>query len=195
MTKPLCAAICIAFVALACSSSKPTATSSPAASATSTPVPTPCSVAGASTSTQKVESSGETAPVTDVRYSDDGCPRIVFQFSDHTPGYTIDYAKPPFSDCGSGATAATDSWGATAFLQIRLAPSGGVDLSKGPNPTYTGPRDITVDHKTLKHLKVTCDFEAVFVWIVGLDAKHPFTVQTMKDPPRIVVNVSQTTAD
>lgn len=194
--KTVICAICLASVALACSSSKPSATSSsaPSATSTSTPAPTPCSVQGSSTLTSEVQSSGATAAVTDVRYSDDGCARIVFQFADHTPGYKIGYAAPPFADCGSGTTVATSSWGTDQYLQIRLAPSGGVDLSKSAKPTYTGPRNITVDGKTLKHMTVTCDFEAVFTWIAGLKGKHPFNVQAMKDPPRIVINISDTTA-
>jgi hypothetical protein len=192
----LFAALCVLLVAAGCSSSKPSVTSSPAASAvaTSTPAATPCSVAGASTDDASVSSSASTAAVTDVRYSDDGCPRIVFQFAgDHTPGYKIGYAQGPFSDCGSGAAVATTSWGSDQYLQIRLSPSGGVDLSKSANPTYTGPRDITVDGKTLKHLKVTCDFEAVFTWLAGLSGKHAFKVSSMTNPPRIVVNISGAT--
>ncbi len=187
-------ALALLLVAFGCSSSKPSSTSSPSASsAPNTSAPTLCSVPG-DTTTKTVSSSASTAPVTDVRYSDDGCPRVVFQFAgDHTPGYTIGYAQPPFADCGSGANVATTSWGADQYLQIKLTPSGGVDLSKGPNPTYTGPRDIAVDGKTLKHLKVTCDFEAVFVWIAGLSGKHPFNVQTMSDPPRLVVNIASAT--
>jgi len=192
------ASVAFVVLALACSSAKPTATatSSPVVSATSTPAATPCSVAGASTDTATVQSSAPEAAVTDVRYSDDGCARVVFQFAgDHAPGYTIGYSQPPFSDCGSGASVATTSWGADQYLQIRLAPSGGVDLSKSANPTYTGPRDIAVDGKTLKHLKTTCDFEAVFTWLAGLSGKHAFKVQSLTNPPRIVVNVSQSTSD
>jgi len=190
--------VALLLVAVGCSSAKPTATSSPTASSvtTSTPTATPCSVEGASTDTATVSSSASTAAVTDVRYSDDGCPRIVFQFQgDHTPGYKIGYAQPPFANCGSGASIATASWGADQYLQIKLAPSGGADLSKSSNSTYTGPRDITVDGKTLKHMTVTCDFEADFTWVAGLSGKHGFKVQAMTNPPRIVVNIAQSTSD
>jgi hypothetical protein len=119
----------------------------------------------------------------------------VFQFAgDHASGYTIGYANPPFADCGSGANVATSSWGADHYLQIKLKPSGGVDLSKSSTPTYKGSRDIAVDGPTLKHLKVTCDFEAVFTWIVGLHGNPPFKVEALQNPPRLVVNVSGSTA-
>lgn len=185
------------LVFAACSSSKPTPGTTPAGSSgsTSTPAATPCSLSGGSTLTSTTHpASSATAPVTDVRYSDDGCARIVFTFADHTPGYTIGYAAPPFADCGSGKAVATDGWGADHYLSIRLAPSGGVDLSKSAKPTYTGPRDIAVDGKTLKHLKVICDFEAVFTWIAGLSGKHAFHVETVAKPPRIVIDIGQTPA-
>ncbi len=188
------AAIVLLLVAAACSKSNPSSSPSPSSSVASaaTPTATPCSVTGASAAKVSSPSSASEAAVSDVRYSDSGCPSIVFQFQgDHTPGYTIGYASPPFSDCGSGAEVATSSWGADHYLQMKLEPSGGVDLSKSPNPTYTGPRDIAVNRPTLKHLKVTCDFEAVFTWIAGVHGQPGFKVQTLGSPPRIVVSLSQ----
>jgi hypothetical protein len=187
--------VLLGLVLAGCSKSKPSSTSAPSASvpasASARPTATPCTVAGASTLTASAPASGNEAAVRDIRYSDDGCPSIVFQFEgDHTPGYTVEYASPPFNDCGSGAPVAVSSWGADHYLQMRFEPSGGVDLSKSPNPTYTGPRDIAVDGPTLKHLKSTCDFEGVFTWIAGVRGNDAFKVQAMKDPPRIVVSIS-----
>jgi hypothetical protein len=181
-------------VGIGCTSSKktPEPSGSASASATATPAPTPCALPTATDADKNKTSAGDTAAVTDVRYSDEGCPRIVFQFSGHVPGYKVGIASPPFSDCGSGEKVNTSSWNASAYMQIRLEPSGGVDLSKSADPTYKGPRDISVDGNTLKHLKVTCDFEAVFTWVVGVDAKHPFNVQALDNPPRLVIDVSQT---
>jgi hypothetical protein len=192
MRKTTIVALLFVVCALACSSSSPSTTSSPSAPASSTPAATPCSVAGASTTTTTVPSSASTAAVTDVSYTDTGCVRIVFRFGgDHTPGYTVGYANPPFADCGSGADVATSSWGADHYLQIKLEPSGGVDLSTSANPTYKGSRDIRVDRPTLKHLRVTCDFEAVFTWIAGLSGEHAFKVEALRDPPRLVIDISQ----
>ena len=192
-------AFSFALVVIGCSKSNPSTTTAPSGSASATvsaaPTATPCAVAGASTLAATVTSTGNEAAVRDVRYSDDGCPSIVFAFEgDHTPGYTVDYASPPFNDCGSGAPVSTSSWGADHYLTIRLDPSGGVDLSKSPNPTYTGPRDITVDGMTLKHLKTICDFEGVFTWVAGVRANHAFKVQALKNPPRIVVGISAAAA-
>jgi hypothetical protein len=158
-----------------------------------TPVPTPCAIRDGSTEAQRSDSMPETAPLTDVRHSKDGCPRIVFEFSSHEPDYVVEYAEGPFSECGSGEPVSTDSWNASAFLTVRLEPSSTADLSKEDVPqTYEGPRDIEVDGDVLKHLKVICDFEAVLEWVVGLDARHDFTAFTLDDPARIVIDISET---
>lgn len=157
------------------------------------PSPTPCSVANGSTERQRSDIRPETAPLTDVRYDDDGCPRIVFEFPEHEPDYVVEYASPPFSECGSGEPISTDAWGATAFLTVRLEPSGTADLTKEDAPmTYEGRRDIDVGGDVLRHLQVICDFEAVLQWVVGLDERHDFSVFTLDDPSRVVIDISET---
>jgi hypothetical protein len=154
---------------------------------------TPCSVEGASMDSKRSESTAPTALVTDVRYKAEGCPRIVFEFRDQESGYKIGYADPPFSECGSGEAVSTEGWGASAFVTVQLQPAASADIdAEGAPPTYTGPRDIRVSGNVLKHLKVICDFEADFSWLVGLDARHAFAVTTLDDPSRIVIDISQT---
>ncbi len=179
-------------VAVACNKSSNAPSASSSASPTPTPTATPCALQGANTSSHQKASPGDTAAVTDVRHNSEGCPRIVFEFQGRVPGYKVEYASPPFSDCGSGQQADTSSWHANAYLEVRLSPSGGVDLSKSDKPTYTGPRDIAVDGAILKHLKVICDFEGVFTWVVALDTKRPFTAEALDSPPRLIVDVSET---
>jgi hypothetical protein len=157
------------------------------------PSPTPCSVQNGSTERRESDIRPETAPLTDVRYDDDGCPRIVFEFPEHEPDYVVEYAEPPFSECGSGDDVPTTGWGANAYLTVRLEPSGTADLTKEDAPlTYEGRRDIEVGGDVLKHLQVICDFEAVLQWVVGLDERHDFTVFTLDDPPRVVIDISET---
>ena len=183
-------ALITALLAVTACASK-TATQQTSPRPTKTPTPTACSLQGANDAVKQKASPGATAPVTGLQMNDKGCPRIVFEFSGRVPGYRVEYAQPPFQDCGSGQKADTSAWNANAFLEIRMQPSGGVDLSKSATPTYKGSRDIAVDGAILKHLKVTCDFEAVFTWIVGLDAKHGFTVQTNTSPPQLIVDVDE----
>ncbi|MGH2760016.1 MAG: AMIN-like domain-containing (lipo)protein [Actinomycetota bacterium] len=182
----------LVFAAVACggdgednTSARPTPSVSPS--------PKPCSVPNGSTERRESDIRPETAPLTDVRYDDDGCPRIVFEFPDHEPDYVVEYAEPPFSECGSGDAVPTSAWGANAYLTVRLEPSGTADLTKEEAPlTYEGGRDIDVGGDVLKHLKVICDFESVLQWVVGLDERHDFTVFALDDPPRVVIDISQT---
>ncbi len=165
-----------------------TATSTAQASATST-APTPCSVDGGSDDSKTTDSNVEVALLDDIRYNKEDCPRIVFEFQDSVPGYTVGYKEPPFSDCASGALAQTESWDAGAYLSVLLEPArGGDELGR---PTYDGPFDIDVGGRVLKHMKRNCDNEAQIEWIVGLDERHDFTVRALSEPPRIVIDVSQ----
>ena len=163
-------------------SAQPTAT-------VASPMATPCAVEGATTEPREVDGE-QFGPVVDVRQTEDGCPRIVYEFKDAVPGYKVAYADAPFEECGSGAEVDTSTWDATAFLDVRLEPSGGPDLEGEGEPYYKGPRDIAVDGAVLKHMKVICDFEGVVEWIVGVDAEHPFDVNTFEDPPRLVIDIS-----
>jgi hypothetical protein len=184
------AAFALALAACGGDGGQASATRSPGAP---TPAPTPCSVPDGSTESQRSDTTPEAAPVTDVRYSKEGCPRVVFEFGDHEPAYVVEYATEPFSECGSGEAISTQGWNADAFLTVRLEPSGSADLSKPDAPmTYEGPRDIDVGGRVLKHLRVICDFEAVFTWVVGLDELRDFSVFTLDDPSRIVIDISET---
>jgi hypothetical protein len=156
-----------------------------------TPAPTPCALREGSME-PKTNMGSESALVTDVRPNAQGCPRVVFEFQDQESGYDVRYVDPPFTECGSGATIPTSSWEAGAYLHVRLEPAASADLSKeDAPPTYKGPRDIAVRGAVLKHLKVDCDFEGVFSWIVGLDERRNFNVFTLDSPSRIVIDISQ----
>jgi hypothetical protein len=129
--------------------------------------------------------------VTDVKYTAEGCPRITFEFDAQAPGYLVEYANAPFSDCGEGKMVSTDTWDSNAFLRVRLRPSASVDLSGDLKPIYEGPRDIDVGGVVLKHMKVICDNEATFEWIVGLDDRHDFSVRVLDQPTRLVIDISE----
>lgn len=190
MLRRIAAGCLLAVTFAACGNGEDTAVPTTAAPS---PAPTPCSLVNASTEPRESDIRPETAYLTDVRYSDTGCPRIVLEFRDHEPDYLVEYRSEPFSECGSGETVPTDTWGASAFLTVRLEPAASADLSQPEAPqTYEGARDIEVDGDVLKHLRVICDFEAVLEWVIGLDAQHGFTVVTLDDPPRVVIDISET---
>jgi hypothetical protein len=175
----------------ACSSGDDTRSTAQPTAAVATPSATPCAVEGATTESRE-QATEQVGPVVDVRQTAEGCPRVVFEFKDNVSGYKVAYKEPPFSECGSGAEVDTAAWNAHAFIDVRLFPSGGPDVeSDSGEPYYKGPRDIAVDGAILKHLKVVCDFEGVFEWVVGLKAEHGFEVTTFEDPPRLVIDISE----
>lgn len=164
----------------------------PSASADPTPAPTPCVLEDADTEPKSAKLGEDVAQVTDMRWDDDErCPRVVFEFRDQISTYDVRY-RDDVSECGSDMSPSVDGWGASAFLVVKLQPAGGPDpLSEDGEPVYKGPRDINVDGPVLKHIKVTCDYEAEFTWVIALDDEHPFNVTTMSDPARLVVDISQ----
>ena len=164
-----------------------------ATEAATTPAPTPCSLEDASTDERTSGEASEVAHLTDVRPNDGGgCPRVVFEFRDQEPGYTIRYVEGPFNECGSGDDVPTQSWEAGAFLSVRFEPARSADLEQeSAPPTYDGPRDISIEGDILKHMKVICDFEAVMEWVIGVDERRSFTVGALDDPSRIVIDWSE----
>jgi hypothetical protein len=181
----------IAAVLTACGDDEePRATATPTEQASATSAgPTPCSVEGATQDSKRTESNIEVAVLDDVRQTSEDCPTVVFEFQNSVPGYVVEYKEPPFTDCGSGARAQIESWGADAYLSVLLEPARGADESG--QPTYEGPFDIPVDGSVLKHMKRTCDYEAQIEWIIGLDERHDFTVRALSEPARIVIDISQ----
>jgi hypothetical protein len=119
----------------------------------------------------------------------EGYDRVVFQFRNHTPGFRVDYVEPPFEEDGSGNP--VDVAG-TAFVRVRMEAASGFDLNTGEGElVYKGPRRIEgadADASVVKELVRTGDFEAVLTWVIGLDERVDFRVQTLADPPRLVVD-------
>lgn len=113
----------------------------------------------------------------------DGFDRLVFEMDGfHQATYTVKYAQPPFSDCGSGMTHAVAG---RAWLQIQMTPAQAhTDEGK---PTVL--RDQQFHCANLKALAVTCDFEADTTFVIGLKSKKPYRVIELQNPTRLVVDV------
>jgi hypothetical protein len=41
----------------------------------------------------------------------------------------------------------------------------------------------------LYELELTCDFEAVVTWVLGLESPNRYQVRELSNPPRLVVDV------
>lgn len=147
--------------------------------ASTTPVSTPDTPGGP----------GQVALLTDVRSArHEGYDRIVFEFSNLLPGYSVAYSDEPVTH-DPGGWEITVPGGAT--LLVRMAVASGVDLA-GDTPvvTYGGPETVPVWSPALTELVRAGDFEAVLQWAAGVRGPAPFLVTTLTDPPRLVVDIA-----
>jgi hypothetical protein len=202
------AGCCAALVLSACGGSKGAVSTTTSTSETSSSV---SSSGGSSTTTVELPTTSlpcqpipiPTTPVTSptmsssslltaVKQQGDGCvDHVIFDFDakgTDPPGYTITYGEPPFVGDGSGAQIAVAG---NAFVVVKIKPGYGFDFETG-KPTYTGPKNVPV--ATGNHVKAiveTGDFEGVLTWIIGMDAKRPFSVQATGTPRhQLVVTIS-----
>ncbi|MHB1224512.1 MAG: AMIN-like domain-containing (lipo)protein [Gemmatimonadaceae bacterium] len=114
--------------------------------------------------------------------------RVVFEFDgDAVPHYEIAYARPPFSQCGSGQPVAVAG---DAVLRVRLrATRAHAESGEDVRPTVT-ERNRTLDQPLLRQLILTCDFEGEVEWVLGVSARRPYSVRELDSPARLVVDVS-----
>jgi hypothetical protein len=190
----LCAAAVLVVALLAACSDDGDGVSTQGATTTTTSGPTTsagCALTDASTDAKSGTSTADAvALLTAVRTGTQPCAdRIVFEFRDGPPpAYSIEYEPGPFTHGESGQP--LDVQG-SAFLVVRFPHASGVDLS---NPaatlTYTGPESIVptglVHVREVRRLE---DFEAVLVWVIGVDGTRPFTVGTLEGPPRLYLDI------
>ncbi len=130
--------------------------------------------------------------LTNVQMIGDNCvDHVVFDFDGkgtNPPGYSITYGTPPF---GGDASSAPVSVAGNAFVVVTVHPGYGFDFAAG-KPTYTGPKSVPVSSSNhVRAIVETGDFEGVLTWVIGLDAKRPFSVQATGTPShQLVVTIS-----
>lgn len=131
--------------------------------------------------------SGDIAHLAAVRLAGrDGYDRVVFEFTDRVPGYTVGYRPLPAHQDASGFEIPLP--GATTYLQLSFNPATAVGWAGGPS-TYSGPQTLSADTASVTELTAAGDFEAVLTWVAGMRAQQPFRVQTLDAPPRVVIDI------
>jgi hypothetical protein len=166
-----------------------TSTSSPATTTTSGGGS--CAVPGATIDPKNstVQAAPPVALLTDVRTGRQPCAdRVVFDFENQAPGFTVQYQPGPFTFGESGEPVTIEG---SAFLVVQLAPASGFDLSQPDAPqTYSGPDRITPGGLThVREIRRLSDFEANQLWVIGLDSTRPFTVATLTGPSRVYLDI------
>lgn len=114
----------------------------------------------------------------------EGFDRVTFEFeSAEMPSYHIEYIDRPVRACGSGDVVPLkgDGW-----LEIRFQPAA-AHTEEG-KPTVEN-RETAPNHKILKELKLTCDFEADASFVLGVSAPNRYRALELKNPTRLAVDI------
>jgi hypothetical protein len=123
--------------------------------------------------------------IADVRSADqDGFDRVVVEFTDVVPTYTVGYADPPFVATNDEQVDVSG----TAFLQVRLEGTSGFNLDDGV-PVYEGPSRVTSDTQVVTEVVDVDDFEGLVIWVVGLTEQKPLVVSELGEPARLVIDI------
>jgi hypothetical protein len=119
----------------------------------------------------------------------EGYDRVVFQFKNVLPGYSVKYTTEPLKEDGSGNPVQIKG---AAVVVVRMEPASGFDLNTGEGVmVYKGPRRIdgsAAGTSVVQELVRTGDFEAVLTWAIGLSDKVDFRVRTATSPARLIVD-------
>lgn len=143
---------------------------------------------GAGTADVHTDPSGDIAHLAAVRLAgQDGYDRLVLEFTDRVPGYTVGYRPLPAHQDASGFEIPLP--GAGALLQLSLTPATADGWAGGPR-TYSGPSALSADTASVTEVKSAGDFEAVLTWVAGVRTQEPFRVQVLDSPPRLVVDIA-----
>lgn len=109
---------------------------------------------------------------------------IELQGEGELPGYWVRYEADPVLDSPRGEP--VDVAGA-ATLVVSL----GVWMVGIDGSGYAGPREFVPDNvEHIAELELIEDFEGQSAWAIGLDAQRPFTVSTLTDPVRVVIDIA-----
>lgn len=157
----------------------------PAPAVTATPKPAPAPLPGAGTADVGISRSG-TGHLSAVRVGNmGGYDRVVLEFKDQVPGYTVGYRPLPAKADGSGDAISLP--GAKALVMVTMRSASGYDSDKS-TATYSGPNEVSAKSAVVTQAKAAGDFESVLTWAVGMRSKVPFKVSIMNSPPRLVID-------
>lgn len=155
----------------------------------STPEPVPSDDLGEFSCDLPVTEGATTARanIVDVRVGGHaGYDRVVFEFRDGLPEWSLDRAEPPFRHDASGMPVVVEG---ESFL--RLIMRGGTKQQEDGGSSYDGPTDFDPNLPVLVDLVEGGDFEAQSTWYLGLasEACPRVTLLTEDGPPRLVIDV------
>jgi hypothetical protein len=130
---------------------------------------------------------GVSATLTSMRAARNvGFDRVTLQFEGaRVPGYHVEYARSPGSQCGSGAPVQVQGGG---WLTVRL--SGAQAHDPAGNVTIAS-REQKPGLPVIRELEISCDFEGEVALVIGVARPNHFRVTELANPTRLVVDVQQ----
>ena len=190
--------LALALTLVACDSGSSGTTSAPTTTSVASdgaPVPSPAPCGPFHGSTARAQSVG-TRPaglLTGAFAGGFGClDQVTFLFQSlgngTPPGYVVEYKDPPFTDGDPPVDVGVDG---EAFLAVSIAPAASFDFTKEDTPrTYFG--NLLLQYDDHHHLVLVRKFDdglGSVQWVIALDGKRPFTVDSASDPTRITVYI------
>ena len=166
-----------------------TVASTPTTEPTSEPTSEPTDDLGAFSCELPIEGEGTVsrAQITDVRVGTHaGYDRVVIEFDEGIPPFTLGDATPPLLADPSGMEMDVEG---SAFWSLVL--HGGTRLNLDGSFSYDGRRDFKPDFPSLAELVEAGDFEAVSSWYIGLHEPTCARVLTLTNPARLVIDIQQ----
>ena len=104
------------------------------------------------------------------------------------PGYVVEYRDPPFSDGDPPREVPLDG---VAFLAVTISPAASVDITQEGTPrTYFG--NLLLQYDEHHHLVLVRKFDdalGAVQWVIALDGKRPFLVDSAANPTRISIYI------
>jgi hypothetical protein len=171
-------------------SSSPTATGSASVPASEAPTDEPSAAVGEPFTCDLPIVDPGTAPIAnivDIRVgTHDGYDRLVFEFEQGIPEFTLDRAEPPFSEDASGLPLAVEG---ESFLGLVMR--GGTKQTDAGESSYDGPTEFESGFPALVHAVEAGDFERQSTWYLGLAEESCVRVLQLDEPPRLVIDVEQ----
>lgn len=167
-------------------SEQPSVTAAPTATE---PAPAPTDPIPFEGARDPVEVPGEVAPpvpeLMDVRTGKhEDFDRVVFEFRDAVPGYRVEYISPPATECGSGFDVPVNG---DAALQVQMSPAA---AHNDAGESTFALQELSPGLPSILEVERTCDFEGILTWVVGLVEEADFSVFTLQEPARVVVDVA-----
>jgi hypothetical protein len=104
------------------------------------------------------------------------------------PGYIVEYKDPPFSDGDPPHEVPVDG---VAFIGVTITPAASVDITQEDTPrTYFGNIFLQYDdHHHLVEVRKFDDALGAIQWVIALDGKRPFLVDSAANPTRISIYI------